>query len=210
MAEHKGKKMKILAAGDIHGDTRLANELAKKAKRENVDLVILCGDLTFADSSAEGIIGPFVHNKKKVLFIPGNHESFATANFLAELYNEDAKNIHGYSIKLNNVGIFGCGGANIGINQLTESEIFKYLKKGFEKLSTLDKKIMVTHVHPEGLKMGKLTKIFPGSKGVTKAIRTFQPDLLLCSHVHEAEGIEEKLGKTKIINVGRKGKIIEI
>lgn len=210
MAKRKSKKMKILAAGDIHGDTRLANELARKAKNENVDLVILCGDLTFADSSTEGIIGPFVHNKKKVLFIPGNHESFATANFLAELYNGDAKNIHGYSIKLNNIGIFGCGGANIGINQLTENEIFKYLKKGFEKLGTLDKKIMVTHVHPEGLKMGKLTRIFPGSKGVTKAVKTFQPDLLLCSHVHEAEGIEEKLGKTKVINVGRKGKIIEI
>ncbi len=50
MAERKSKKMKILAAGDIHGDTRLANELAKRAKKENVDLVILCGDLTFADS----------------------------------------------------------------------------------------------------------------------------------------------------------------
>ena len=38
----------------------------------------------------------------------------------------------------------------------------------------------------------------------------FQPDILLCSHVHEAEGIEEKMGDTKIFSVGRKGKIIEI
>jgi len=37
-------------------------------------------------------------------------------------------------------------------------------------------------------------------------IDKFKPDILLCSHVHEAEGIEEKVGKTKVINVGKKGK----
>ena len=69
---------------------------------------------------------------------------------------------------------------------------------------------MVTHVHPSGTLMEKFTDFFPGSSGVRKAIEKFQPDIALCSHVHEAEGIEEKIGKTKVINVGRKGKIIEI
>ena len=69
---------------------------------------------------------------------------------------------------------------------------------------------MVTHVHPTGTKMEKFTKLFPGSKGIKKAIDKLQPDILLCSHVHEAEGIEEKVGKTRVINVGRKGKIILI
>jgi len=202
------KKLKILAAGDIHGDTRLANSLAEKAVKEKADVVILCGDLTFADSSAKGIIGPFVKKKKKVLIIPGNHESFATADFLAELYG--VKNIHGYSVKYEDVGIFGCGGANVGISQLREDEIYKYLKSGFDNIKGLKKKIMVTHVHPDGLKMGELTSFFPGSKGITKAVKSFKPDILLCSHVHEAEGIEEKIGDTRIINVGRKGKIIEI
>ncbi|GAF97324.1 unnamed protein product, partial [marine sediment metagenome] len=42
----KHTKIKILAAGDIHGDIGLAEKLAEKAKKEKVDLVILCGDLT--------------------------------------------------------------------------------------------------------------------------------------------------------------------
>ena len=58
--------------------------------------------------------------------------------------------------------------------------------------------------------MEKFTEFFLGSKGVKKAIDKFHPDLLLCSHVHEAEGIEEKIGNTIVINVGKKGKIIEI
>ncbi|MBU2634322.1 MAG: metallophosphoesterase [Nanoarchaeota archaeon] len=202
------KKLKILAAGDIHGDTRLASSLADKAKKEKVDLVILCGDLTFAEKSISNIIGPFVQKKQKVLIIPGNHESFATADFLAEIYG--VKNLHGYYVKYKDVGIFGCGGANIGIHQIPEEEIFDNLKKSFKGIKDLNKKIMVTHVHPEGTKMGRLTSFFPGSTGVRKAIKKFKPDLLLCSHVHEAEGIEEKLYYTKVINVGRKGKVIEI
>lgn len=202
------KKLRILASGDIHGDTNLVKKLAEKAKREDVDLVILCGDITNADQSTANLIGPFVKNHQKVLLIPGNHDSFATADFLAELYG--VKNIHGYSVIYTDVGIFGCGGANIGLNQLEEKEIYDTLKKGFDKIKDIKKKIMVTHVHPSESKMEKFTSLFPGSDGVKKAIDKFKPDLLLCSHVHEAEGIEEMIGKTKVINVGKMGKIIEL
>ena len=200
--------MKILAAGDIHGDANLAKKLADRASKENVDLVILCGDLTYFDQPTKGIISPFIKNNKKVLLIPGNHETIATADFLAEIYG--VTNLHGYSLKIKDVGFFGCGSANIGMFQLQEKEIYDLLKKGHEKIRDTRKKIMVTHVHPEGTLMEKFTNIFPGSSGVKKAIDSLKPDILICSHVHEAEGIEEKVGKTKVINVGRKGKIIEI
>jgi hypothetical protein len=200
--------MKILASGDIHGDTGLAKQLAEKAKKENVDLVILAGDLTLADRSTEGIIGPFKKAGKKVLLIPGNHETLATADFLAQLYG--VKNIHGYSVRYEDVGIFGAGGANIGLNQLSEKETYDLLKKGFDGIKYLKKRIMVTHVHPSGTKMEKFTSFFKGSEGVRKAVEAFKPDILLCSHVHEAEGLEETIGNTKVINVGKKGKIINI
>jgi Icc-related predicted phosphoesterase len=200
--------MKILAAGDIHGDTGLAEKLAKKAQDKKVDLVILCGDITNFDSSTNNLIGPFVKKKKKVLLIPGNHESFATADFLAQVYG--VKNIHGYSVKYGDVGIFGCGGANIGVEQLEEKEIYDLLKKGFDRIRYLKKKIMVTHVHPSDTKMEQFTDFFPGSDGVLKAVNKLHPDILLCSHVHEAEGIEEKVGKTKVVNVGKEGKVFEV
>jgi len=203
-----GGTMKILASGDIHGDTRLAEKLAEKAEKENVDLVVLCGDLTYAEMSTDGIVGPFVKRGKKVILIPGNHETLATADFLAELYG--ATNLHGYSIKVGDVGLFGCGGANIGIFQMPEKEMFDVLKKGNDKIKDMKTKIMVTHVHPSGSTIEKFTQIFPGSTGIRKAVDELKPDILLCSHVHEAEGIEEKIGKTRVINVGKKGKIIEI
>jgi uncharacterized protein len=200
--------MRIFTAGDIHGDSSLAKKLADKAKKEKADLVIICGDLTNFDRSTENILGPFVKNQMKVLFIPGNHDSFATADFLAEMYN--VRNIHGYSVKYKDVGIFGAGGANIGVAQLSENELFDTLKKGHKYVSNSGKKIMVTHVHPSGTTMEQFSSFFPGSTGIRKAIEEFKPDIMLCSHVHEAEGIEEKIGKTRIINVGRKGTVIDI
>jgi uncharacterized protein len=200
--------MKILSAGDIHGDKGLARKLADRAEKEHVDLVILCGDLTHGEESTEGILGPFVKKHQKVLLIPGNHESIATADFLAELYGQ--KNLHGYSVIMKHVGFFGCSAVNIGMHRIEEDEIYKLLKQGYNYIKDQKIKIMVTHVHPSDSVMEKFSKFVPGSTGVRKAIDKFKPDILLCSHVHEAEGIEEMIGKTKVINVGSAGKIIEI
>jgi len=201
------KKLKILAAGDIHGDRKLAKGLADLAEKESVDLVILNGDLV-NENNTEGIIGQFKQKNRNILILPGNHETIATADFLAELYN--VTNLHGYSIKYKEVGFFGCGGANIGMNQLSEDEIFDALKKGYENIKGMKKKIMVTHIHPSGSLSENFSKFVIGSKSLKKAVNYFKPDILICGHVHEAEGIEEKIGKTRVINVGRKGKIIEI
>src|SRR3990167_4695875 len=123
------KKTKILAIGDIHGDTGLVKRLVEMAKKEKVDLVILAGDLTFAERSTDYIVGPFIKAKKQVLLIPGNHESIATVDFLSQAYT-NTKNIHGSSFRKDNLGIFGAGTADIGIHQISDSEIFNALKKG--------------------------------------------------------------------------------
>lgn len=197
--------MRILAAADIHGRAEIAEKLAEKAEKEKVELVVLCGDLTgFAETS--NIIAPFKKKKKRVLIIPGNHDSFATTDFLAEIYG--IKNIHGYSVKFQNIGFFGAGGAEPGPSRLSEEELFKTLKKANSGLKGIEKKIMVTHSHPSDSK-SELSG-FPGSKAITKAIKEFKPSVLIHGHIHELEGIEEKIGKTRVINVGKDGKIIEI
>jgi len=201
----KEKKTKIMAIGDIHGDTGLIKKLAKKAKKEDVDLVIFAGDFTFFQEIPKNLIGPFAKINKPVLLVHGNHEDFEASDFLSKIYS-NTKNIHGYSFKKNDVGIFGAGGA-LHFNT-TEKEIFDTLKKANGDLKDIKKKIMVTHMHPQGSK-AEFSGI-PGSKAIKKAIKEFQPDVLINAHIHEASGIEEKIGKTRIINVSRKEKIFEV
>ncbi len=201
----KEKKFKILAASDIHGESKIAKRLAEKACKENVDLVVLCGDFTGWVES-KNIIQPFKDKNKRVLIIPGNHESFATADFVAEVYG--IKNLHGYSVKYDNIGIFGAGGGDIGPGIISEKELFETLKKAHSGLKGIEKKIMITHMHPAG-GLSEMSG-FEGSKAVREAIKKFKPDILIHGHIHEAAGTEEIIGKTKVFNIGREGRIIEI
>ncbi|MBS3090005.1 metallophosphoesterase family protein [Candidatus Pacearchaeota archaeon] len=202
------RKLKILAASDIEGDSKLARKLAEKAEREKVDLVVLCGDLT-GYVETKNLIKPFKDKKKKVLIIPGNHDSFATVDFLAAMYG--VSNIHGYSVQYEHVGFFGAGGAaNTPFfpGAVTEEEIFETLKKAHAGLKGIEKKIMVTHMHPAG-SLSEFSGV-EGSKAISKAIKQFKPDILLHGHIHEASGFEQKIGTTRVINVGREGQIIEL
>jgi len=98
--------VKILAIGDLHGDKGLVKKISLQAQKENVDLIILAGDLTMFELSTKGLIKPFIEKNQEVLFIPGNHESLSTASSISKNYS-NAKNIHGYSFSKNNLGIFG-------------------------------------------------------------------------------------------------------
>jgi len=201
------KKTRILVASDIHGDKGVAEKLAEKAENENVDLVILAGDLTFMDNDAENLVDIFSKKDKPILLLHGNHESVSTVDFLSELY-PSAVNLHRYSFIKDDLGIFGCGGANMGISINSNQGFFDSLNRAHEKVKGLRKKIMVTHMH--AYETDAEFSGFKGSSGIRKAIEEFQPDIFLSGHIHEAEGLKEKIGKTTVYSVGRKGKIIEL
>ena len=198
--------VRIFAAGDFHGDKTAAQQLAKRAIDEKADIIILNGDIVEEDDT-EGVMYHFVKTGKPVFLVPGNHDWFAT-DFLAAQYK--ATNLHAKSIQQGNIAISGCGGTNTGINMLTEKEIYDTIKKSHSYITNAQKKLLVTHIHPAGTTMESFSQFVKGSIGLRKAIETTKPDIVLCGHVHEAEGIEEKIGTTLVINVGKKGKLIEL
>ncbi len=206
------KRLRILACSDMHGSKTTLEKLTRRAKEEGVDIVIMNGDFSpplNENSAPPNMIGSFLSLGKKVFLLPGNHESESTIQLLEEMYG--LKGLHGsYALVDKDIGIFGCGGAPIGPIATSEEEIFERLKYAFERVKHCKKKIMVTHAHPSGSMMEKFTSFFPGSQAVRRAIDEFKPDIVLCGHVHEAEGIEEKIGATKVINVAKSGKVIDV
>ncbi len=198
------KKFKILAASDIHGDTKAVKKLAEKAEKENVDLVVLAGDITGV-LETENIIKPFLEKNKKVIFVPGNWDSSVAADTLSKIYG--MKNVGERYVIYDNIGIFGIGSPDWQMS-LNEKKTFEKLKNDFDKIKDLEKKILISHIHAEGTK-AEFSGI-QGSKALRKAIEEFQPDIFLSGHIHEAEGLSEQIGKTRVYNIGRKGKIIEL
>ena len=203
--------MKILAASDIHGDIKAAESLAKRAKKEKADLIILAGDLSVFGNGLEGLLKPFKDANKKVAIIPGNHDSEADIFMLKKRYPDTIYDLHGYSFKMGDIGFFGCGLANIGPNELSEEEIKARIQASYNYIKSAKKKVMVVHVPPYNTKLdtlGKNMKI--GSTAVREMIEKTKPDTCICGHIHETFSLEDKLGNTRVINAGPKGKIIEI
>ena len=194
--EYKIIMVRIFAAGDFHGDKQSAKQLADRAVKEKADIIILNGDIVEEDNT-QGIMHYFKKTGKPVFLVPGNHDHLAT-DFLAEQYN--AQNINGKIVQYKNVEIIGCEGQ-------TEKEIYDNIKKA---RATAQKTLLVAHIHPAGTLMEKFSQIVRGSTTLRKAIEKTKPDAVVCGHVHEAEGIEEKIGNTTVINAGKKGKIIEL
>jgi uncharacterized protein len=193
--------MKILAAGDFHDNKRAVERLAKKALDEKVDLIILTGDVHSYVPGDDRILDPLRKTKKKILFVPGNCENMEEYQRL----KESAKSIHGYYVTYGGVGIAGLGSPDWTLSH--DNKDFALIERQFKKMKP-EKKILVSHLHAAGTKAE-----FSGVEGervLRKAINKFHPDIFISGHIHEAEGIEEKIGKTRVIQVGRKGKVIEI
>ncbi len=198
--------MRILALSDVHGDRAFIRRMAEKAVSEKVDLVILAGDIADEEHNVDGMVGPFKAKGLEVAVLPGNHEGMGEVGFLIDKYH--AMNLHGYAKRFGDVGIFGCGYGDIGVHQLTEEQFFDTLKQARAQLSGVKKTLMVTHVQPSESILG--LGMFPGSSGVRKAIMELKPNVHVCGHIHETQGIEDIIGKTRVVNVGKKGVIIDL
>ena len=66
----------------------------------------------------------------------------------------------------------------------------QYIKLAKE-VEDLERKIMVSHLNAAGTK-SEFSGV-EGSKGIRKAIEELQPDVFLSGHIHEAEGLSEKI-----------------
>lgn len=197
--------MKILAIADTHGDSAFVKQIAKMADDENVDLIIMAGDLTWFNENEKNLVAPLAKNRE-VLMIPGNHEPVSTIDNFEKVY-KNTKNIHKKNIIKNNIGIFGSGTTDWG-RKSDEKKVYKELETAHKGLEKLTKKIMVSHCPPEGSAIEMIG--FPGSVGVRKAIDKFKPDFMICGHIHEGGGLIEEIGKTKVINASQNPVIFEI
>lgn len=200
--------MKILATADIHEDKDLISRLVKKSKK--ADVIVIAGDLTWAEQDLKGLIGPLKKHGKPILMIPGNHETLASVDYLEKLYKPRVYNLHARGIKIGNICFVACGSGNIGLFQLTEDEVAEALKKALKEVKDCDKTVLITHTPPYDTLLDNLGWTKAGSVAVKEFIEEHQPDLCICGHIHETAGLIDKIGKTRVINAGFSDKIINI
>jgi Icc-related predicted phosphoesterase len=202
---------KILCFSDIHNDEESLKILRKKFIKNNPEILVCAGDIATFGLGFSKIIKKLDFGVP-LLIIPGNHESVEQIEN-AERRFRFVKNIHDRLFTIKGLHFFGFGGSNLTpFNtpfEMTETQIKKLLKKSY-KDGKDSKLIFVSHAPPYKTKLDKINNSSVGSIELRKFIEKFQPALNICGHIHENAGIKDKIKKTKIINPGPEGKILEL
>ena len=201
--------MKILAFTDTHGSLLALKRIEQKTKTQKPDLLVCAGDISIFEHGIVGIMRRLNKLNKKIIMVHGNHEDEATFIKLSKLFRNIIF-VHKTIFIYDDVLFLGYGGGGFS---LVDKEFEKTAKVKFKKIIKKNenkKMILVTHAPPYKTKLDKLVQGHCGNKSIRHFVEKSKINLLICGHLHENFGKEDRIKKTKVINPGPFGKIVEI
>jgi Icc-related predicted phosphoesterase len=194
--------VKLLAFSDLHRDVEQARLLVESARA--ADVVIAAGDFATFHKGLEETIEPLAGIDKPTLLVPGNHETEKALRDACQGWDA-ATVLHGEATELDGLSFFGLGG---GVPEtpwdwsfdLTEDEAAARLDGCPEGA------VLVLHSPPKGHVDGRDL----GSEAVLRTIQRNQPQLAVCGHIHECWRQEATIGRTRLVNLGPEGMLLDI
>lgn len=197
--------MKLLLFSDIHNDWKTLERILSV----EADYYISAGDQV---SWAKGLerCGEILKARgEKVWVLPGNHE---TAQQISDLCtNFGLSDFHGRVFRVGKWHVAGLGYSSPTPfdtpGEYSEAELARRLEP-FEKLEPL---VMVCHAPPRDTALDQVKPgLHAGSTAVREFIERVQPPYFFCGHIHEAEGVEIMMGKTRARNLGKQAWMLEL
>ena len=200
------KPLRILGLADLHDHIERLDEL----KNIDADLIVFCGDLHNVSHRDEAIpvVAALAHLGPPVLIVPGNMDR---KDVVPDLWNEAGFiMLHGTSFRHGDFGFLGLGGIvakdprRLGDPTRyyhRDEEVYRILEEAYPKISGTEYKIIVVHQPPLGAQDNLYNGESSGSVCLRRFVEEYQPDLLLCGHIHEDRG-ECSISSTRIVNVG--------
>lgn len=197
--------MKFLTFVDLHEHHKSLKLLLERAEEKDIDFIVCAGDLSNFGNGLLKALSSFDKLGKPFLFIPGNHEE--KINFAPILNGfPHCIDLHLKAQKIGNYTFLGYGGDGF----MNEDANFRKIAREWYGKYKQDKTILLTHGPPYGTKLDHLTNGHTGNKDYRKFVDRFQPKLMICGHFHENAGAMDVIGKTKAINPGWEGMVIEL
>lgn len=193
--------MIITAISDLHNRLDVLEAILHDAS--GCDVMVFPGDLTHFGSAADAeyIVKEARRRAAMVFAVAGNCDNAAVEAALEAM----GVLISGQGVRVGEVGFFGASGIPPWREKMycfSETELLTRLEVGAAATANCPLRIAVTHVPPYGTRLDRLwLGNHVGSHTVREIVEREQPTLLLCGHIHEAQGVE-RIGRTSVVNCG--------
>ena len=196
---------KLLIFSDIHTDWRTLERILSV----EADFYIAAGDQATWGRGLDRCGQVLRTRSEKVWVLPGNHESAPQIATFCEQYG--LHNFHERQFAAGTWHVAGLGYSSPTPfdtpGEYSEEEMAEQLSK-FVGLSPL---VMICHSPPLNTQLDRIHDgLHGGSSAVMAFIEKVQPLQFFCGHIHEAEGKVIQIGKTRAMNVGKKGYLLEL
>ena len=198
--------MKILAFTDLHADKKLLQELVVRAKKPDVDLVVCSGDYTVFGRGMGVVLEGLESIGKPVYLIPGNHEEKGDLFERSLQGLKHCQSLHQGEILIGDYVFLGYGGGGFA----QEDAAFRKIARTWYGKYNGKKIVFVTHGPPYNTKLDLLPAGHVGNKDYRKFIERIKPKVAISGHLHETVDEVDSIGKTKLVNPGWDGMIIEL
>ena len=197
--------MKLLIFSDIHNDWKTLEKLLDT----EADYYIAAGDQVTWAKGLERCGEILQRRGDKVYVLPGNHESADQVANMCARYG-----MHHFHERHFQVGQWQVAGLGYSSptpfdtpGEYTEAQIAEKLA-AFAGLEPL---VLVCHAPPYGTALDQIRPgLHAGSRSIGAFIEKQQPEWFFCGHIHEAQGAEIEMGRTRARNVGKTGYLLEL
>lgn len=197
--------MKLLTFVDLHEDRGTLRQLVSRAKQPDVNFVVCAGDFSTFGRGMRTVLEEFNQLGKTLYIIPGNHEEKIDLIDAVKPYAHCIV-LHRRAIPIAEYLFLGYGGGGF---TMEDAQFRKIAREWYGKYKR-QKLVLVTHQPPYGTKIDLLEKQHVGNIDYRKFIERVNPKLVICGHLHETAGVVDSIGKTRIVNPGWEGMVIEL
>ncbi len=202
--------MKVLFFVDTHDNESSLRKIIAKSK--DADIIVCGGDFTIFENRMKRVLTELNSIGKPVLIIHGNHETASSVMTECEQLS-NMHFIHKTYYIADDLVFYGYGGGGFSTRDDKFTDYSELFIKELTELSTKNNKqykiVLVTHAPPFGTELDYLD-IHVGNKNIREFIIKHSPVLAMSGHIHETAGADDKLHKTRLINPGSSGMIIDL
>ena len=197
--------MRLLIFSDIHNDWKTLEHLLSV----EADCYIAAGDQVTWGKGIERC-GEILRTRgDKVYVLPGNHES--ADQVAAMCARHGLHNFHQQYFSAGKWQVAGLGYSNPTPFNTPGEYSEPQIAERLERFTELDPLVLICHAPPYGTALDQIRPgLHAGSRAVGEFLEKHPPAYFFCGHIHEAEGVAVKIGRTQAMNVGKKGHLLEL